>query len=175
MRVIVAGLGVQGYKRRRIAGSDFVAAVDPVNKEAQFRAIEDVPLADYDAVLACIPDEPKDDLLTYCIENGKHVLVEKPLWVKHEAQILALEALARRRGLVCYTAYNHRFEPHYVRMRDLIASGRLGRIYSLPDVLRQRHGAPGARFRVARQGRGRAAGSRLASARHVPLLVRRCR
>lgn len=130
MRVIVAGLGVQGYKRRRIAGPDFVAAVDPVNREAQFRAIEDVPLADYDAVLACIPDEPKDDLLTYCLENGKHVLVEKPLWVKHEAQILALEALARRGGLVCYTAYNHRFEPHYVRMRDLIASGRLGRIYS---------------------------------------------
>jgi len=130
MRVIVVGLGVQGYKRRRFAGTDFVAAVDPVNKEAEFRAIEDVPLRDYDAVLACIPDEPKDETLTYCLENGKHVLVEKPLWVKHEAQIVALEALARRCGLVCYTAYNHRFEPHYIRMRDLIVSGRLGKIYS---------------------------------------------
>ena len=28
-----------------------------------------------------------------------------------------------------YVAYNHRFEPHFVRMRDLIASGVLGRIY----------------------------------------------
>ncbi|MFO1098095.1 MAG: Gfo/Idh/MocA family oxidoreductase [Xanthobacteraceae bacterium] len=130
MRVIVVGLGVQGYKRRRFAGADFVAAVDPVNKEAEFRAIEDVPLHDYDAVLACIPDEPKNDTLAYCLENGKHVLVEKPLWVKHESQIVALEALARQRGLVCYTAYNHRFEPHYIRMRDLVASGRLGRIYS---------------------------------------------
>jgi scyllo-inositol 2-dehydrogenase (NADP+) len=130
MRVVVAGLGVQGHKRRRIAGADFVAAVDPVNEEARYRTIMDVPLADYDAVLACIPDEPKIDVLTYCIGNGKHVLVEKPLWAKHESEITALEALARRNGVVCYTAYNHRFEPHFVRMRDLIASGELGTIYS---------------------------------------------
>jgi len=130
MRVVVAGLGVQGHKRRRIAGADFVAAVDPVNEEARYRTIMDVPLADYDAVLACIPDEPKIDVLTYCIGNGKHVLVEKPLWAKQESEITALEALARRNGVVCYTAYNHRFEPHFVSMRDLIASGELGTIYS---------------------------------------------
>ena len=59
MRVVVAGLGVQGQKRRRVAGTDFVAAVDPVNGEAKYRAIEDVPLNSYDAVLACIADEPK--------------------------------------------------------------------------------------------------------------------
>src|SRR5262249_46389432 len=35
-----------------------------------------------------------------------------------------------RSGVVCYTAYNHRFEPHFLRMGDLIASGVLGRIYS---------------------------------------------
>jgi scyllo-inositol 2-dehydrogenase (NADP+) len=130
MRIIVVGLGVQGYKRRRIAGEDFVADVDPINKDARYRSIRDVPLADYDAVLACIPDEPKNELINYCLENGKHVLVEKPLWAKDESDIVALETLARRRGLVCYTAYNHRFEPHFVRMRDLIASGELGAIYS---------------------------------------------
>jgi scyllo-inositol 2-dehydrogenase (NADP+) len=130
MRVVVAGLGVQGYKRRRIAGSECVATVDPVNPEAQFRALTDVPLSSYDAVLACIPDEPKMELLTYCLANGKHVLVEKPLWAKSEEDIATLETLARKKGVVCYTAYNHRFEPHYMRMRDLIASGALGEIYS---------------------------------------------
>src|SRR6476660_7225045 len=163
MRVVVAGLGVQGHKRRRIAGADFVAAVDPVNEEARYRTIMDVPLADYDAVLACIPDEPKIDVLTYCIGNGKHVLVEKPLWAKHESEITALEALARRNGVVCYTAYNHRFEPHFVRMRDLIASGELGTIYSC----RMFYGNG-----PARPGRGCAARSRLASPRHLSLLVR---
>lgn len=130
MRVIVAGLGVQGHKRRRFAGAEVVATVDPVNPEADYRHIADVPLGDYDAVLACIPDAPKMELLNYCISNGKHALVEKPLWARQVEDIAALENAARARGVVLYTAYNHRFEPHYVRMRDLIASGELGAIYS---------------------------------------------
>jgi predicted dehydrogenase len=129
MRAIVVGLGVQGYKRRRHAAGDYVASVDPVNPEADYRRVEDVPAESYDAALVCVPDEPKVELLTHLLERGKHVLVEKPLWAADEAQIQALESLARSRGAVCYTAYNHRFEPHYVRMRDLLRSGRLGRIY----------------------------------------------
>src|SRR5260370_38411389 len=123
MRVIVAGLGVQGYKRRRHAGADYVASVDPANSEAEYRLLEDVPLNAFDAVLACVPDKPKAELISYCLQNGKHVLVEKPLWAEDDLTILQLEALSRRKGLICYTAYNHRFEPHYMRMGDLIASG----------------------------------------------------
>jgi len=129
MRVVVVGLGVQGYKRRRVAGPDFVAAVDPINKEAEYRRLQDVPLTDYDAALVCIPDEPKIATLGYLLDNGKHVLVEKPLWAPDEGEIERLQTVARRNRVVCYTAYNHRFEPHFVRMRDLIASARLGPIY----------------------------------------------
>jgi len=129
MKVVVVGLGVQGEKRRRFAGADFVADVDPVRKEAKFRDLREVPLAAYDAALVCTPDEPKVELLTYLLGNGKHVLVEKPLWAGGDAEITRLEELARKNSAVCYTAYNHRFEPHFVRMRDLIASGRLGRIF----------------------------------------------
>ncbi|KAB2939004.1 MAG: Gfo/Idh/MocA family oxidoreductase [Hyphomicrobium sp.] len=130
MRVIVVGLGVQGYKRRRVAGADFVASVDPANTEADYRDLQDVPLDSYDAALCCIPDAPKIKLLRYLLGHGKHVLVEKPLWADRSEELEELHALARRSGAVCYTAYNHRFEPHYVRMRDLIASGELGTIYS---------------------------------------------
>ena len=130
MRVVVAGLGVQGHKRRQHAGDDYVCSVDPVNPEADFRTIEEVDLDRYDAVLACIPDEPKVDLLRYCLSRGKHVLVEKPLWAEEDGQIAELERLAHDNQAMCYTAYNHRFEPHFTRMRDLIASGELGRIYS---------------------------------------------
>ena len=41
----------------------------------------------------------------------------------------ASNALARENRAVCYTAYNHRFEPHFVRMRDVDRVGRLGEIY----------------------------------------------
>jgi predicted dehydrogenase len=129
-RVIVAGLGVQGRKRRAAAGADYVASVDPVNPEADYRSLQDVPLDSYDAVLACVPDQPKFDLLRYSLSNSKHVLVEKPLWAKEDGEIVELDWLAKSNGAICYTAYNHRFEPHYVRMRDLIVSGELGRIYS---------------------------------------------
>ena len=129
MRAIVVGLGVQGHKRRKVAGADFVAAVDPVNREAEYRRIEEAPLASYDAALVCVPDESKVEALTYLLGNAKHVLVEKPLWAAADRRIEELETLARARRAVCYTAYNHRFEPHYVRMRDLLRSGRLGRLY----------------------------------------------
>lgn len=129
MRVIVVGFGVQGHKRRHYAGKDFVATVDPVNLDADFKAIEDVPLADYDAALCCVPDGPKIDLMTYLFENGKHALIEKPLFAATEEDLLKLEVLAQQKNVVAYTAYNHRFEPHYVKMRDLISSGRLGKIY----------------------------------------------
>lgn len=130
MRSIVVGLGVQGYKRRQFAGSDFVTSVDPVNKDAKYRAIEDVPLDGFDAALCCMPDEPKLEILEYLLSHGKHVLVEKPLWVPEPGDIGRIEDLARSNGVVCYTAYNHRFEPHFVKMQQLIASGALGKIYS---------------------------------------------
>lgn len=129
MRVVVAGLGVQGHKRRAIAGADCVATVDPVNPDADHRRLDEIPTDSYDAVLACIPDAPKTALIGDCIDNGKHVLVEKPLWGDEEGSLAALEARARAAGVVVYTAYNHRFEPHFEAMRALIASGSLGRLY----------------------------------------------
>jgi predicted dehydrogenase len=129
VKVIVVGLGVQGHKRRAVAGADYVASVDPINAQADFKSVKDVPLDRYDAALACIPDDPKVAVLEYLLAKGKHVLVEKPLWASRDDEISRLEALARKNRVVCYTAYNHRFEPHYVRMQKTIASGVLGKVY----------------------------------------------
>lgn len=130
LRCLVVGLGVQGHKRRAVAGAECVGVVDPVHPDADYRRIEDVPRGDYDAALVCTPDDPKPALLTYLLEAGKHVLVEKPLWADNEADLADLQKSARARGVLCRTAYNHRFEPHFVRMGELIRSGALGRIYS---------------------------------------------
>ena len=127
-RIVVAGMGVQGAKRQRHAGLDCIATVEPAggHDHTDLRAI---PLDSYDAALLCIPDEPKIDLLTYLAENGKHALVEKPLFAADENQLADLQAVANANNSVLYTAYNHRFEPHFAAMRDIIVSGRLGRIY----------------------------------------------
>ncbi|MEQ8739088.1 MAG: Gfo/Idh/MocA family oxidoreductase, partial [Hoeflea sp.] len=79
MRIVLIGLGVQGHKRRAIAGDSVIATVDPVSEGASHRSIESVPLETYDAALVCTPDEVKVALLRYLLSHGKHVLVEKPL------------------------------------------------------------------------------------------------
>jgi len=129
MRVIVIGLGVQGQKRLAVAGKEVVATVDPFNSVAQYRNIQDVPLSSYDAALLCIPDEAKLELITYLLANRKHLLVEKPLFAADTADMMRLKTLAEQNLTVCYTAYNHRFEPHFVRMKQTIESGHLGKIY----------------------------------------------
>jgi scyllo-inositol 2-dehydrogenase (NADP+) len=129
MRVVVVGLGVQGHKRRRFAGTDFVCSVDPNNADADHRNLSDVAPDTYDAALLCVPDAAKIDLLNYLVEHSKHALVEKPLVAEDDAVLAKLGQKAREKGVVLYTAYNHRFEPHFVRMRDLVQSGALGTIY----------------------------------------------
>ena len=129
MRVVVIGYGVQGKKRQRVAGKDAVGVVDPVAADVNYRDIQAVPLDSYDAALVCTPDGPKLEILRHLLASGKHVLVEKPLHVETIEAIDELEAIARRTGAVCYTAYNHRFEPHYIRMRDIVQAGTLGKIY----------------------------------------------
>jgi predicted dehydrogenase len=129
MRVIVVGLGIQGKKRLAIAGADVVGSVDPLHPGATYKELAAVPLGTYDAALVCTPDDPKVELLTHLLGNGKHVLVEKPLFAPTNTDIEYLRQLARERRATCYTAYNHRFEPHFVRMKALIDSGVLGKIY----------------------------------------------
>ena len=129
MRVIVVGLGIQGTKRKRIAGNDVVATVDPVIPEADYKCIEAVPGTDYDAALLCIPDEPKIKIINYLVERGKHILVEKPLLAEDQSELKNLANLINGSDVVCYTAYNHRFEPHFIRLKETIESGILGNLY----------------------------------------------
>src|SRR5579862_4305165 len=129
MRSIVVGLGVQGHKRQRFAGKDFVASVDTKNREANFADIRNVAPDSYDSALLCVPDSAKVELLDYLIDHGKNALVEKPLVADSEETLKRLEQKARAKNVVVYVAYNHRFEPHFVSMRDLIASSALGKVY----------------------------------------------
>lgn len=129
MRVIVVGLGVQGKKRKRIAGELCIATVDPVVNEADYSDVRDVPLSDYDAALLCVPDANKYELIKYLVSHRKHVLVEKPLLFARFEQFTEVEQMARDSETLLYTAYNHRFEPSIVRAKEIIVQGTLGKVY----------------------------------------------
>jgi predicted dehydrogenase len=131
MRVVVVGLGNQGKKRAKIAGPDLVATVDPFCSEATYQTLDQVALETYDAALVCTPDAHKVGLLAQLLQNRKHVLVEKPLRGNGTYGLSDLGQLAEHQGVVCYTAYNHRFEPHVVRLKEEVAKGWLGKIYQV--------------------------------------------
>ena len=129
MNVIVVGFGIQGRKRAAVAGSDVVATVDPAVPTAAYKTVEEVPLGRYEAALVCAPDAAKRELVRYLLGHGKHVLVEKPLLAADPNQLRELAELAQISGAVCYTAYNHRFEPHIARLKTILAAGAMGSIY----------------------------------------------
>ncbi len=126
-KILIIGSGIQGRKRQKFLKEDFVGMVDPFVPDSTYKSIYEVPLDSFDAALVCIPDQEKFLIVSYLLSNKKHVLVEKPL-IFTKDQVESIKILSKQ--AVCYTAYNHRFEPHFIRMRDYIQSGVLGEIYS---------------------------------------------
>ena len=117
--VVIVGLGNQGKKRQAVvlgAGDTIAAAVDPLN--SIWKDVRSVPLSHYDAALVCVPAQEASSIVEYLVANKKHVLVEKPF-----------EPAVPAHDSVLYVAYNHRFEPHVARLKRLIDSGVLGKLY----------------------------------------------
>jgi scyllo-inositol 2-dehydrogenase (NADP+) len=129
MRAVVIGLGIQGKKRLKFAGNDIVATVDSAKGKADYQKIQDVPLESYEAALVCTPDEAKLPILKFLLASGKHALVEKPLLALEAGPIEELRDLCETRRVTCYTAYNHRFEPHIVRLKEVLDQNRVGPVY----------------------------------------------
>ncbi len=130
MKVLVVGLGVQGKKRINILNKkQFYASVDPKNKKATFNDIKEAELNEYDSVFICTPDNEKLKIINYCLKNKKNILVEKPINIGLEKKIKYIEKIANKSKSIVYTAYNHRFEPHFIKIRNLIKRNFLGKIY----------------------------------------------
>ena len=129
MRVVIIGLGIQGRKRLAVAGGDVIATVDPVIPGADYREIQAVPLDRFDAALVCTPDQAKLGLLKYLLAHGKHALVEKPLLAPDDSALHELAGLAQQGRVACYTAYNHRFEPVLVKLKQALDADTIGPVY----------------------------------------------
>jgi predicted dehydrogenase len=80
---------------------------------------------DIDAVYVAVPHSGHRDSAVPAIEAGKAVLVEKPFTI-NRGQAEELVKLARSNGVFLMEAMWTRFLPHIVRIRELLAQGRLG-------------------------------------------------
>ena len=94
-----------------------------------FPTIDD-PLShpDVDAVVIATPHPSHREITLRAAAAGKHVLVEKPMSVtpsEADDMIQACDSGGVKLGLL----YNNRFRPEPLKMRELIDSGTIGRIY----------------------------------------------
>jgi len=78
-----------------------------------------------DAVLIATPHYDHTTIGINAMENGLHVLVEKPISV-HKAD--AERLIAAHKGQVFAAMFNTRTEPYYQALRELVRSGELGEI-----------------------------------------------
>jgi predicted dehydrogenase len=115
-----------------------VATSDP-GEAMQHPQVEAVIVATINAALA--------PLCRQAIENGKHVLVEKPAGVS-VAEVEALAAAARKRGVFVRVGFNHRYHPAFRKARELVDAGELGPLL----FVRARYGH-GGRVRYEREWR----------------------
>jgi len=129
MKTIIVGMGIQGKKRKKFLGKSFKYAVDKY-KNYDYKSIYDVPINDFDSAIICVPDDQKIKIMEYCIKNKKNILVEKPILFPSIKVAKNLESLVKKNKVLVYTGYNHRFEPHFIKMKNLIKSKILGKIYS---------------------------------------------
>src|SRR6185312_6614110 len=86
-----------------------------------------------DCVYIPLPNSMHGEWVEGALRAGKHVLCEKPLTAT-AAEAEALFDLAAEQGLVLMEAFMYRHHPKTKALRELVASGEIGR----PVVVRSR-------------------------------------
>ncbi len=93
-----------------------------------FQNPEDIfSIKDVNVIDICTPGNTHYFLSKQALENGKHVLVEKPPVMKVEEAELLIE-MAAAKGLKIGTIFNYRYKEVLCRLRQKIDSGILGRV-----------------------------------------------
>lgn len=142
LRFGIGGLGIAGASilpvLLRHPNVEVVAAASR-NKERTEKFLRDYPAKAFssveemcesdavDAVYVATPTEMHRDHAILAAENGKHVVVEKPMAVTLEDTEAMIEA-AERNGVRMIVGPSQSFEPPIRRIREIVESGELGRV-----------------------------------------------
>lgn len=132
MKGIVVGLGTQGKKREKILKKkkSFYCSVDPYSKKADFKNIKEIPDQSYDTVFICTPDHLKEKYIDYFLKRKKNIFVEKPLLL-NKNKIYKIKKIIEKNNCNLIVGYNHRFEPHFIKLKKLIKEKKIGKLYYL--------------------------------------------
>lgn len=105
---------------------------DKIRKYADSRAL--IRSGHIDAVLVATPHYSHTTIGIDALQQGLHVLVEKPISV-HKADCQRLIAAHKNKKKVFAAMFNQRTDPHYRKIRDLVAAGTLGRLMRVTWIM----------------------------------------
>lgn len=89
---------------------------------------------DVDAVTICAENAKHAELAVKAARAGKHIMVQKPMAASVEEADRIVEAV-HAAGVFYMQAYNLRFDPLHLTVKELVDSGAIGRV----NVVRRRH------------------------------------
>ncbi|RAP75237.1 Gfo/Idh/MocA family protein [Paenibacillus montanisoli] len=100
--------------------------------------------ADIDAVVICSPHTLHFEQAQAVLRKGLHVLIEKPMTCSSE-EAEQLIRTAEQSGKIMQVSYQRHFQPEFLYIRNMIASGEIGKVTSITAALYQqwRQGTPG--------------------------------
>jgi predicted dehydrogenase len=114
----------RGYASRDTArADDYCRRFGGSFRHASYDAAIDDPQVD--AVVIAVPPQFHLDLALRALRAGKHVLVEKPAFLRLE-DYLAVQAARDEAGRVVLVGENDHYKPLAVALRSLIAAGDIG-------------------------------------------------
>lgn len=139
----VVGYGAMGRHHARnlaaLPGVDLVGVVEPLGANSEeakrnglrtFDSVAAVLAEGIDAAVVSVPTSAHYDVALRLIDAGCAILVEKPIATDVAAGNEIIEAAARRQ-VPLMVGYVERYNPAVVAVRNFMAAGGLGRIYSL--------------------------------------------
>lgn len=146
LRIGIAGYGIVGKRRRRVADQrndmKVVAVCDqyfdgPGTMEdgvRYFTHYRDLLNEDLDALFVSISNEMAAEVTIAGLEKGLHVFCEKPPGRDlNDIALVKTAAAARPRQKLKY-GFNHRYHDSVRESLDLLASGELGRVINMKGV-----------------------------------------
>ncbi len=86
-----------------------------------------------DAVFLCTPDHLHHGPALKALEKGYHVLLEKPI-ARSWQECMDIDAQARKTGKIVGICHVLRYHPYFLKFKELIDSGRLGKMISIHHV-----------------------------------------
>ena len=130
MKSLIIGYGVQGKKREKYLKKNSYFIYDKFSSKSDFFKFDEIPLDKISHAYVCLPEKEKFSHITKLLKKKINTLVEKPLILNSREEI-KINKLLKKKNVTLYTAYNHRFEPHFIKTKKILDRGTIGKIYNV--------------------------------------------